>query len=136
MYQQYSYEEVLSAAERFAWRVEDLIGGERRLDFAKPFLPDPLARTDAMTWLAPEQRRVANQIRGAGYLGMFGLVEEFVLPFVLDHVRPQLNQDDYRVSKTGYYDHLVAMFQQWQDQPDVKSGKWPATLEAAFGIAK
>ena len=97
MYQQYSYEEVLSAAERFAWRVEDLIGGERRLDFSKPFLPDSLARTEAMTWLTPEQRRVANQIRGAGYLGMFGLVEEFVLPFVLDHVRPQLNQDDYRV---------------------------------------
>src|SRR5215204_5699374 len=97
MYQQYSYEEVLSAAERFAWRVEDLIGGERRLDFAKPFLPDSLARTEGMVWLTPEQRRVANQIRGAGYLGMFGLVEEFVLPFVLDHVRPQLNQDDYRV---------------------------------------
>ena len=48
-------------------------------------------------WLTPEQRRVANQIRGAGYLDMFGLVEEFVLPFVLDHVRPQLNHDDYRV---------------------------------------
>ena len=97
MHQQYSYEEVLSAAERFAWRVEDLIGGERRLDFSKPFLPDSLARTEAMAWLTPEQRRVANQIRGAGYLHMFGLVEEFILPFVLDHVRPQLNHDDCRV---------------------------------------
>ncbi|GAA1601432.1 hypothetical protein GCM10009789_64570 [Kribbella sancticallisti] len=44
------------------------------------------------------------------------------------------NQDDYRVSKTDYYDHLVTMFQQWQDQAEVKSGQWPATLEAAFGI--
>ena len=26
----------------------------------------------------------------------FGLVEEFILPFVLDHARPQLNEDDYR----------------------------------------
>jgi hypothetical protein len=91
MYQQYSYEEVLAASERFAWRVEDLIGGERRLDFAKPFLPDSFARTEAMIWLTLEQRRVANQIRGAGYLHMFGLVEEFILPFVLDHVRPQLD---------------------------------------------
>src|SRR4051812_26538954 len=97
MHQQYSYEEVLSAAERFAWRVEDLIGCERRLDFAKPFLPDSLARTEGMAWLTPEQRRVANQIRGAGYLHMFGLVEEFILPFVLDHVRPQLNFDDRRL---------------------------------------
>jgi hypothetical protein len=97
MYQQYSYEAVLSASERFAWRVEDLIGGERRLDFSKPFLPDSLARTQGMTWLTPDQRTVANQIRGAGYLYMFGLVEEFILPFVLDHVRPQLNNDDCRV---------------------------------------
>jgi hypothetical protein len=97
MYQQYSYEEVLSAAERFAWRVEDLIGGEKQLDFTKPFLPDSLARTEAMIWLMPEQRRVANQIRGAGYLHMFGLVEEFILPFVLDHVRPQLNHNDCQV---------------------------------------
>src|SRR4051812_554237 len=97
MHQQYSYEEVLSAAERFAWRVEDLIGGERRLDFSTPSLPESHAGTQATPWLTPEQCRVTNQIRGSGYLGMFGLVEEFVLPFVLDHVRPQLNQDDYRV---------------------------------------
>ena len=97
MYQQYSYEEVLSASERFSWRVEDLIGGERRLDFSKPFLPDSLARTQGMTWLTPEQRRIANQIRGAGYLYMFGLVEEFILPFVLDHVRPQLDRGDSQV---------------------------------------
>src|ERR1044071_7158878 len=94
MYQQFSYEEVLSAAERFAWRVEDLIGGERQLDFTKTFLPDSLSSTEAMIWLAEDQRRVANQIRGAGYLYMFGMVEEFILPFVLDHVRPQLNHDD------------------------------------------
>ncbi|WP_020391206.1 rhamnogalacturonan lyase [Kribbella catacumbae] len=46
------------------------------------------------------------------------------------------NQDDYLVSKTGYYNHLVTMFEQWHDQPEVKSGQWPATLEAAFGIPK
>ena len=42
MHQRYSFEEVLSASERFSWRVEDLIGGERRLDFSKPLLPESL----------------------------------------------------------------------------------------------
>lgn len=97
MYQPYSYEEVLSASERFAWRVEDLIGGERKLDFSKPFLPDALARTNELDFLTPEERRVANQIRALGYLYTFGLVEEFILPFVLDHVRAHLNHDDHRV---------------------------------------
>jgi hypothetical protein len=38
-----------------------------------------------------------NQIRGHEYLAMFGLVEEFILPYVMDHARPQLSGDDYRV---------------------------------------
>ncbi|GAA1546752.1 rhamnogalacturonan lyase [Kribbella lupini] len=44
------------------------------------------------------------------------------------------HQDDYRVSKADYYDHLVDLFLQWKQQPEVQSGQWPATLEAAFGI--
>ena len=51
-----------------------------------------------MMFLTREEQMVANQIRGHNYLYMFGLVEEFILPFVLDHARPQLKVgDDYRV---------------------------------------
>jgi len=39
---------------------------------------------------------VLNQIRGHGYLYVFGLVEEFILPFVMDHARPTLSGDDLR----------------------------------------
>jgi rhamnogalacturonan endolyase len=45
------------------------------------------------------------------------------------------NQDDYRVSAAGYYEHVVDMFVGWRDLPQVASGQWPATLEEAFGIA-
>jgi rhamnogalacturonan endolyase len=44
------------------------------------------------------------------------------------------NQDDYRVSAAGYYEHVVDMFVGWQDLPQVASGQWPATLEEAFAI--
>ena len=44
------------------------------------------------------------------------------------------NQDDYRVSADGYYEHVVDMFVGWQDLPEVASGQWPATLEEAFGV--
>ncbi|HEY5784848.1 MAG TPA: rhamnogalacturonan lyase [Microlunatus sp.] len=43
--------------------------------------------------------------------------------------------DDYRLSKGDYYDHLVELFQGWRDHPEVRAGRWPATLEEAFGIA-
>ncbi len=79
------------------WRVEDIIGGDKRLDFHKSFMPESLARVEPLTFLNPDEKRILNQIRGNAYLSIFGLVEEFILPFVLDHARPQLQGDDYRV---------------------------------------
>jgi hypothetical protein len=93
---QFTYKEVLRASERITWRVEDLIGGDRRLDFTRPFLPESLAGTATLDFLTPEERLTLNHIRGNGYLYMFGMVEEFILPFVLDHARPMLAFDDYR----------------------------------------
>jgi hypothetical protein len=43
--------------------------------------------------------------------------------------------DDYRLSAADYRETLVELFQGWQDHPEVAAGHWPATLEAAFGIA-
>jgi len=92
----YSYEETLQTSEKSNWQVEDIIGGDKRLDFTRPFLPESLARLDSMDFLMTEEKILLNQIRGYGYLYTFGLVEEFILPFVLDHVRAHLNVDDYR----------------------------------------
>ena len=49
-----------------------------------------------MDFLSAEEKLLLNQIRGYGYLYTFGLVEEFILPFVVDHARPHLSGDDYR----------------------------------------
>lgn len=44
--------------------------------------------------------------------------------------------DDYRVSRQGYYNHVVDMFMGWHAHEEVVKGNWPATLEESFGIAK
>src|ERR687895_2621183 len=97
MLDRYTYQSVLAASEMIHWRIEDIIGGEKRLDFRKPFMPESLARVEPLTLLNSDEKRILNQIRGNAYLTIFGLVEEFILPFVLDHARPQLSGDDYRV---------------------------------------
>ncbi len=91
----YTYQETLAAAQKVNWRIEDIIGGDKQLDFTKPFMPETLARVDGLNFLTPAEKRTLNQIRGNSYLYIFGLVEEFILPFVMDHARPQLPQDDY-----------------------------------------
>ena len=92
----YNYRQTLADSVKANWRVEDIIGGDKRLDFTKPFMPDSLARVNALDFLSDDEKVLLNQIRGYGYLTTFGLVEEFILPFVLNHVRPHLNEDDYR----------------------------------------
>ncbi len=93
----FSFRETLVASQRINWRIEDIIGGDKQLDFSKPFLPESLARVANMYFLTTDEKLVLNQIKGHTYLAIFGLVEEFILPFVLDHVRPSLDKDDYRV---------------------------------------
>ena len=96
MQTQYDYCSTLSASERIGWRIEDVLPEGQGLDFSKPLLPESLARVTSLSFLDAEEQLVVNHIRGNGYLCTFGLVEEFVLPFVLDHVRPHLDGDDYR----------------------------------------
>ena len=119
----YSYQSALAASERVGWKVDDIIGGDKKLDFTKPFLPESLARVRTVNFLSDDEKRTLNQIRGFGYLIMFGLVEEFILPFVLDHARPQLSGDDYRVrallqfaSEEAKHIHLFKRFRQEFEQ--------------------
>ena len=97
MQSNYSYQSTLAASERIGWKVEDLIGGDKKFDFTKPFMPESLAQIKQLSFLTPQEQLILNQIRGHEYLSMFGLVEEFILPYVVDHARPQLSGDDYRV---------------------------------------
>jgi hypothetical protein len=92
----YTYEATLKSSQKSSWKIEDIIGGERSLDFSLPFMPESLARTAELDFLDAREKRVLNQIRGNAYLSIFGLVEEFILPFVLDHARPQISGDDWR----------------------------------------
>jgi len=88
---------ILAASNRASWQIEDVLPDEATLDFGRNFLPEALARTAVAGGLSSDEQRLLNQIRGHEYLSMFGMVEEFILPFVLDHARPQLDGDDERV---------------------------------------
>ena len=93
----YSYQSAFEVSERINWKVEDIIGGDKKLNFTKPFMPESLAQVKQLSFLTPAEQQTLNQIRGHEYLSMFGLVEEFILPYVVDHARPRLSGDDYRV---------------------------------------
>jgi hypothetical protein len=92
----YTYESVLATSQRVNWKIDDIVGGDKGLDFRRAFMPEALAGVRKLDFLSPAEQRTLNQIRGLGYLVMFGLVEEYILPFVLDHARPRLAAGDFR----------------------------------------
>jgi hypothetical protein len=97
MYHDFNYEATLASSLRAQWQLDDVLREDQELDFSRNFMPESLARTAAIESLNPFEQRVLNQISAHQYLSIFGVVEEFILPFLLDHARPALRGDDWRV---------------------------------------
>ena len=90
---EYDYGAVLETSQRVNWKIEEVIGG-RTFDFTAPFLPESLAGVSGIRCLSAAEKLKLNQIRGFTYLALFGLVEEYILPSILDHVRTGPRDDD------------------------------------------
>ena len=98
MFHDFQYPTILAASKRAAWQLDDVIGPGAELDWSKPFMPENLARTAGLDMLSEAEKLTLNHVRAHEYLSLFGLIEEFILPFVLDHVRADLPEaDDVRV---------------------------------------
>jgi hypothetical protein len=140
MIDRHTYESAFAAADFVHWRIEDIIGGEKRLDFEKPFMPESLAGVGSLAFLNNEEKRKLNQIRGNAYLCIFGLVEEFILPFVLDHARPQLSGDDYRVRAllqfAGEEAKHIQLFKRFRQEFEEGFGSECAVIGPPEAIAK
>jgi hypothetical protein len=78
------YAKCIEVSKRVRFDIErDVIRG-RKLDFGTKFLPDGLARLEALEFLAAGEKRFASQIQGRTYANMFGLVERFIAPKILE----------------------------------------------------
>src|SRR4051794_16548130 len=97
VYHDFNYEATLQSSLRAQWQLDDVLRDDQNLDFSRNFMPESLARTAELADLNPFEQRILNQISAHQYLCIFGVVEEFILPFLLDHARPHLLNDDWRV---------------------------------------
>jgi len=89
----YDYGNILTDSLKVNWRVEDIIGDDKSLDFTRPLLPEALAGVSDLLCLNAAEKLKLNHIRGNSYLHLFGFVEEFILPFVMDHTRKLVHGD-------------------------------------------
>lgn len=87
------FEELLRVSRKVNWAIDDVIRESFGFDYGRSFLPESLAGAE-LPFLAPQEQRALNQIRAHGYLCLFRLAEEFILPFVLDYARDNRADDD------------------------------------------
>jgi hypothetical protein len=92
----YDYRSNLEASQRVNWKLEDVIAG-RTFDFSRRFLPEALAGVEEIRCLTAEEKLKLNQIRGFTYLYLFGLIEEYILPSVIEHAGTSAHGDDYEM---------------------------------------
>ena len=97
MYHDFNYEATLASSLRAAWQLDDVLRPDQQLDFSRNFLPESLSRTAELAMLSADEQKVLNQIAAHQYLSMFGVIEEFILPFLMDHARTALREDAYHV---------------------------------------
>ena len=119
MYHDFNYQATLASSLRAQWQLDDVLRPDQDLDFSRNMMPESLARTAELDSLNPFEQRVLNQISAHQYLSIFGVVEEFILPFLIDHARPHLLGDDWRVrailnfaSEEAKHIHLFKRFHQ------------------------
>jgi hypothetical protein len=82
----YSYEQCLAHAYKVNWRIEDVLGG-RDFDPGKRWLPHALSGADGPGCLDDEERRKLTHVEMAAYAHIFGYVEEFIAPLVVELAR-------------------------------------------------
>jgi hypothetical protein len=97
MYHDFNYEATLASSLRAQWKLDDVLRADQELDFSRDFMPESLVRIAALDSLNPTEKRVLNHVCAHQYLRIFGIVEEFILPFLVDHARPHLLGDDWKV---------------------------------------
>ena len=96
MYHDFNYEATLASSLRAAWQLDDVLAEDQELDFTRKFMPEGLVRVSELDMLNPAEQRVLNQLAGNTYLHIFGVVEEFILPFLMDHAREVFREDDFQ----------------------------------------
>ena len=93
----YDYASCVRGSEKVAWRVDDIMPPDTRLDFSRPFLPAALSGRGEPGFLTQAESRQLNQITGNSYLNLFAFVEEYILATMVEHAHAEVFGDHHAI---------------------------------------
>ena len=78
------YAKTIEVSKRIRWDIDrDVIRG-RKFDFTKKFMPQGLSLVDRLPFLSASEQRLFSQVQGRTYANMFGLIERYIGPKILE----------------------------------------------------
>lgn len=89
----YDYASCVRNSEKVAWRIDDVMPPDTRLDFSRPFLPDRLSGSHQLDFLSESERLTMNHINGNAYINLFAFVEEYIVATVVNHAQAEMFGD-------------------------------------------
>jgi hypothetical protein len=78
-----SYAKCIEVSKRVRFDIDRDVIRAREFDFRAKFLPDGLSKVRELAFLGSEEKRLFSQVQGRTYANMFGLVERFIGPKML-----------------------------------------------------
>jgi hypothetical protein len=78
-----TYARSIEVSKRVRFDIERDVIRAREFDFSHKFLPDGLSKVRELAFLGAAEKRLFSQVQGRTYANMFGLVERFIGPKML-----------------------------------------------------
>jgi hypothetical protein len=89
-----SYIDIIERSEQVSWLLDDVIRSDHKLDFSRPFVPNPLFDGAKLDILNDEERRQLNQLFANGYAYIFYFVESTIIAMVMNQAMAELYGDE------------------------------------------
>jgi hypothetical protein len=135
----FDYASCVRSSEKIQWRLDEVLPEGTPLDFSRPFLPESLAPTRALTFLEPEERRKLNQIASNAYLNLFQFVEEYILATMTQHAQAEMFGDTHAMrALVRFVDEELKhqqLFERYRRSFDSGFGHACPVLETASEVA-
>ena len=89
----YDYASCIRSSEKVAWKIDDVMPENTRIDFSRPFLPEGLFAINSIQCLSPAERLTLNHISGNAYVNLFAFVEEYITAMAVNHAQAEMFGD-------------------------------------------
>ncbi len=88
------YHKCLDASERVSWSLATVVPTDAKLDFSRPFMPEPMFLAQQLGTLTVHEKLKLNQIFGRAYGYLFYFVEAYIISATMEHARAELYGDE------------------------------------------